>query len=341
MKEAVDTYIAAKIVSTDPLITISGTNRAAPLGIASVAPDLFAGRKALHLLHHTWNLVQGDANWIAAAIAEAEETLPNSHFLVLASNDLEVRAVSAAGASAIMGSGLILADERIWRPAPTAYPKQFDASYVARLDKGKRHHLAAGIGRLQLIYGYELDPDKDGRKRVAEALPRASFVNHELGEGKYVFMNPQQVTERLARSSVGLCLSAVEGCMRASIEYMLCGLAVVSTPAIGGRDRYFVGSYTRIVEDTPEAVARAVTELVRQNFDPMRIRQHIGEIIAFERHNLRLTLNAIVEKQFGVAERFATVEPLLGSISGARHSSALYNWLQQSLGAPSDAPASP
>jgi hypothetical protein len=341
MKEAVDTYIAAKIVSTDPLITISGTNLAAPLGIASVAPDLFAGRKALHLLHHTWNLIQGDATWIAAAIAEAEETLPDSRFLILASNDLEVRAASVAGAEAIMGSGLILVDERVWRPAPTTHPRQFDASYVARLDKGKRHHLAAGIGRVQLIYGYELDAAKDGRQRVAEALPRATFVNHELGEGKYVFMSPQDVTERLARSSVGLCLSAVEGCMRASIEYMLCGLAVVSTPAVGGRDRYFVGSYTRIVEDNPEAVAKAVTELARQNFDPMRIRQHIGEIIAFERHNLRLALNAIVEKQFGIVGRFRTIEPLLGSISSARHSSALYKWLQQALGDQPADPASP
>jgi glycosyltransferase involved in cell wall biosynthesis len=47
------------------------------------------------------------------------------------------------------------------------------------------------------------------------------------------------VNQGLARAVVGLCLSTVEGSNYASMEYMLAGLPIVSTPSIGGREVYF------------------------------------------------------------------------------------------------------
>jgi glycosyltransferase involved in cell wall biosynthesis len=60
--------------------------------------------------------------------------------------------------------------------------------------------------------------------------------------------------------------------MYASIEYLLCGLPVVSTRNTGGRDQYFDDLYCRTVEADPEAIAAAVEELAAQNFDPHLIR---------------------------------------------------------------------
>jgi glycosyltransferase involved in cell wall biosynthesis len=309
---AVATHIAGRIVSTEPLITFSSTNRVAPLGIVSTAPEQFAERRALHLLHHTWSLETGDAAFLCEAIRKARFDLPLSEFVLLAANDAELLAVEQAGGRAILGNGLIFTDERAWRPVPPTGTERFDAVYVARFDPEKRHQLAADVESLELIYGWELSDQKGGLERVRQLLPHARFANHQLEPHRYAYLDQQQVCARLAHARVGLCLSAVEGCMRASMEYMLSGLAVVSTRSLGGRDRFFLGSYCEVVDDTPDAVAAAVRRLAAQEFDRLRIRAHVGQLIAFERNNFRLAVNRLVEQVFGIEAMFAEVAPFVG-----------------------------
>jgi hypothetical protein len=76
----------------------------------------------------------------------------------------------------------------------------------------------------------------------------------------------------LARSHVGLCLSAVEGHMQACTEYLLCGLPVVSIPNKGARDLVLDPAYSIEAEPTPAAVAAAVQALKARQLDPHRIR---------------------------------------------------------------------
>ena len=63
------------------------------------------------------------------------------------------------------------------------------------------------------------------------------------------------------QAAVGLCLSAVEGAMYSSMEYLMAGLPIVSTPSLGGRDVYFDPDYCLIVEPEPAAIRRAVERL--------------------------------------------------------------------------------
>jgi tetratricopeptide (TPR) repeat protein len=60
--------------------------------------------------------------------------------------------------------------------------------------------------------------------------------------------------------------------MFASAEYMVCGLPVVSTRSIGGRDEYFDDRFCLICDDNPASVAAAVKEAISRNFDPNVIR---------------------------------------------------------------------
>jgi hypothetical protein len=46
--------------------------------------------------------------------------------------------------------------------------------------------------------------------------------------------------------------------MIASIEYLLCGIPVVSTRSQGGRERYLLPPFVEFVEAYPESVASAV-----------------------------------------------------------------------------------
>lgn len=60
--------------------------------------------------------------------------------------------------------------------------------------------------------------------------------------------------------------------MFASIEYLLCGLPIVSTTSIGGRDIFFSSDFSEIVEDDPSDVSRAVKELISRKIPAWEIR---------------------------------------------------------------------
>lgn len=50
--------------------------------------------------------------------------------------------------------------------------------------------------------------------------------------------------------------------MYAAAEYLLCGLPVVSTRAVGGREEWLDHPFARLVADDPAEIAAAVAELV-------------------------------------------------------------------------------
>lgn len=138
-------------------------------------------------------------------------------------------------------------------------PKIYDAVYTAQLMPFKRHELAKKIEKLMVIsYGGNLHA-------FCPELKHAEF-NRE-------FLPRQELTRKYNQSYAGLCLSAVEGAMFASCEYLLCGIPVVSTPSKGGRDEFFTKENSIIVPPESEAVALAVAHWKKQSPDPQRIRE--------------------------------------------------------------------
>jgi len=122
---------------------------------------------------------------------------------------------------------------------------------------------------LALIYG-DFIFDKDYFNKTKKLLPQAKWLNYI--NGNYKDFDSDEIANLLNRSRIGLCLSDVEGAMYASVEYMLCGLPVVSTKSIGGRDVFFDDKYVKIVDDNPEAVAKGVIEMIDRDIDPYYIR---------------------------------------------------------------------
>ena len=104
--------------------------------------------------------------------------------------------------------------------------------------------------------------------QVRAVLPRGTFTHDPPTK----YLNSWEVARNLNACRVGVCLSAVEGAMFAAVEYLLCGLPIVSTPSLGGRDVWFDPKFTRIVEPEPNAIAAAVQELIDLRLDPAAIR---------------------------------------------------------------------
>ncbi len=79
------------------------------------------------------------------------------------------------------------------------------------------------------------DDSQDYFDQVRAALPHATFTH----DPPTLYLNSWEVARKLNACRVGMCLSETEGAMFAAVEYLLCGLPVVSTPSQGGRDVWF------------------------------------------------------------------------------------------------------
>jgi hypothetical protein len=160
-------------------------------------------------------------------------------------------------------------DESVFRPEPQVV-REFDAVMNARFWKNgdgtelKRHHLTGKIERLALLDPVFWSTDTSQREKYAQR-DNCRFINHKR-------LSPAQVADVLRRTHVGLALSAREGVCRASSEYLLTGLPVVSTDSVGGRDVWYDDYNAIIVSPTEEDVLTAVRELKNVPRDARRIR---------------------------------------------------------------------
>ena len=160
-------------------------------------------------------------------------------------------------------------DESVFCP-DTQVAKQYDAVINARFWKTgdgselKRHHLTSKIERLALLDPVFWTNDGELRERYAQHS-NCKFINHQR-------LPPARVADVLRRAHAGLALSGREGVCRASSEYLLTGLPVVSTHSVGGRDVWYEDYNSIIVPATEEAVFAAVETLKNRPKDPHKIR---------------------------------------------------------------------
>jgi glycosyltransferase involved in cell wall biosynthesis len=179
------------------------------------------------------------------------------HLLVNAKDEDRVRKIFL-----IRGAHLshnLYINEHLYQPANE--PKIYDAVYTAQFAAFKRLSLAKQVERLMVIsYGGDLHafcPDLQHAEFNREFLPRP------------------ELARKYNQAYSGLCLSAQEGAMLASCEYLLCGIPVVSTPSKGGRDEFFSPHNSIIVPPDPERVAKAVQQWKAAPPDPAKIRAEV------------------------------------------------------------------
>ena len=98
--------------------------------------------------------------------------------------------------------------------------------------------------------------------------------------------------------------------MAASVEYMLCGLPIVSTPNTGGRNVFFDNRHAVIVEPTPEAVAAGVRQMISRKIPRHEVREAVLEKMRDHRRRFVQLIDDILES-FGHPRTFAKEFPKL------------------------------
>lgn len=304
-----------QLLSYKPLVSYSSLsfNQVNLVDLAKQMPEVFDQKIGLHFLATTWHCENGIARSVVQAVKQAEAALPGHVFVVLSGSETDTLLLSEAGVRTVTANSGIFINERICNVSDAREPGvgQFDAVYNARFATLKRHYLAKKVESLMLIYshaGIEEEENELVVEKAKQMFPTAFFANRELHPGAHQHLSPAMVARLLGHAKTGLILSAQEGACRASMEYLLCGLPVVSTESIGGRERYYGAPYAKVVKGDPDAVAQGVRTMVQANLDRAAIRRHIGEIIGFERHVFLLCVNNAVKHYLGVPELFKNFE---------------------------------
>jgi glycosyltransferase involved in cell wall biosynthesis len=166
-----------------------------------------------------------------------------------------------------------LADERPFT-VMNEVTKRYDAIYNAVMAPFKRHALAVNVPNLAIVT-YFTSGSEPYFNRTREELAHAAWLNF-AGRSPHVdaykMIAQNDLARHLNEARVGLCLSAKEGAMFASIEYLLCGLSIVTTPSIGGRDVFFDPDYVATVDADPAAVGEGVRRMCERAVPPSHVR---------------------------------------------------------------------
>jgi glycosyltransferase involved in cell wall biosynthesis len=296
----------ASLLSCDPLIIHTWPTLAFPVGCASALGPLLRHRKAHFLIAPPWTAeLPANHEFMGERMRSYALDHPLHRLTFLGNTDRETRLMAEAGFEAITVNHNCLTNDAAFRPLADVSPI-YDAVYNARLSPFKRHELAAEIERLALIFyaaDYTAPQFHAEHARLSALMPHATFVNRLASHGCDM-LNPDGVNAILAQSSTGLCLSPVEGAMRASIEYLFAGLPVVSTPSIGGRDVYFDDEYCIIADPDPRSIRDAVKALVARAVPRERVRARTLARVEADRARYIAFVQSLIDEAGG-RENFA------------------------------------
>ena len=234
----------------------------------ALALAVAGGRTCQVLVRPSWN-VPG----ISAEVARADQWLrsqhPNVKLTCLVPTEADADHLAGLGVATVHTHNLALVDEQIFYPEP-GVAKRYKAVHIAQAGAFKRHHLAQGVSNLALVTyagmaGEELVAD------VARKYRDLGFVNYTEADG-HRWLDGAELRGVIGSAYCGLILSEEEGPNNASMEYFLCGVPLVTTPARGGREVMYDPRHVAIVAAKPEAVEAAVATFAAVAPDPQEIR---------------------------------------------------------------------
>lgn len=296
--------VMGRLLHRDPPIVFGPNLGHDQLAPASRIAPLLGDRPAWTLIVVHWSLeVAAHRRALVADWQAFARAYPRHKLLVLCNTEAERALLAAEGVRSAHCNHNMLVDERVFDVMP-GRAVEFDAVYNARLEPYKRHHLARDVARLALIYSEFERSAPDYVAAVRAALPQAVFVNEAIAHStyarpaharaaalinrvlaarRYTTLTQQTVVDAYNSAATGLCLSEVEGAMYASMEYLLAGLPVVTTPSIGGRDHFFHPDYALSVAPDPAAVRDGVAAMIRRAIPRAQIRAAVLDRVRAER----------------------------------------------------------
>lgn len=225
------------------------------------------------------------------------KTYPNVNIIICANDTISFDCVNNLGIdniSAILCNHNATIDRNRF-VIDESTQKVWNSVYTATLRPCKRHFLSYHLSNICYLTNGQCGPN--GKSDTYDDLHQNQKNNFTLAHQP---MKCRDMPIFYNLSKVGLCLSKKEGAMFSSIEYLLCGLPVVSTKNTGGRDEFFTDKNCIFAEDNPESVKDCVNKWLN-NYPSLKERYEIREdaILMQKTHTkvLKNKVKEIAEKQ--------------------------------------------
>lgn len=181
-------------------------------------------------------------------------------------------------------------------------PKQYDFIYNAAFTPYKRHDLCLDLQNGVLVtyepmnnnFRYEGKHLEEYYEFMIQQLQQYNFLPNVF-MSNYRFLDTDEICKLMNKSYCGLCLSSIEGAMGTSMEYLLCGLPVITTPNYGGRN-YFLKSTNSITINSKTELKDTI-QLIKRNHDAMKsldIRLDAITNITLMRKTVYITLKNLI-----------------------------------------------
>lgn len=255
--------IQGTLFSKDPyIIYLLWVPREDSFGFDELQATL-SGKKAYFLLNVMWSVEapwdsQHAADWVSKRVSYSEHRI-----IFMCNSKQEVSALLSKGLEAHLVHQNSFVDPLLFSVQHET--KVFSAIYNAAIASYKRHELIRDIpGKVGLV---TRAVDRDYYIDKVHPLKNIEPIN--FNEDCHVrWVNKDELNKYYSQSFCGLCLSAKEGAMWAAIEYLLCGIPVVTTPALGGRDYFFNPLNSILVDDDSEAIAQGVKVCMERHSIP-------------------------------------------------------------------------
>jgi glycosyltransferase involved in cell wall biosynthesis len=251
-------------------------------------------KKDIHIICGVWWSIETPRRLfkIIFVILRNRVLYPKIKVSILCNTKREKKLLSFFNIDSVYCNQNCFIDEKVFTIVP-GVERRFNAVYNAVLNDFKRHALASDImGQIAFVtYRFENTTYKE---YLDKKLNNITWLNYLPGK-QPIFLDNEALVEIYNESYTGLALSAVEGSMYASCEYLLCGIPVVSTNSKGGRDVFF-NEYNSIIADAvPEKIALAVERLTSANKDPMAIRTTAISLMQQHRKQFIKHVNRILQ----------------------------------------------
>lgn len=273
----------AKMINKEPMIVIGGNGNGLLGPARAIGRRLPAKQRVLYLINFWQALDYTSAKNIGYELRDWKAAYPDQHFLFLANDLLQLEYLKRAGIPSILGNHNLFVSEKTYQVDQAHPERKFDAIYNGRMSPMKRHELCSQLQSVAFLYYFMPARVYERYDRVREMVPQATYLNGDPHEGKYRHFDKKQCVYWYNRSRVGLCLSASEGAMLSSMEYLMCGVPVLTTKNLGGRSHFFRPEFSVEVDADPTSIAKGVEMLVARNLDPDEVRADALRIVHYER----------------------------------------------------------
>lgn len=277
--------VNAAVISRDPLIITVGNNPDDRfLGHARIIAEHY-GLKKFYIFvtpqFSIWQKPETDKVERVEAIKQFLIDYPQAEVVYLCNEGIEMEVFRDTGLQAVHINQNAFIDENLFYPVETS--KKYDAIYVGQLQEFKRHELSKLIKKIAFVY---YGRNFDYLDKIRTDVPQADFLNGmpiELGGDGNRSLKSWEMSVAYNQSRVGLCLSKVEGAMYAAVEYLLCGIPVVTTHNFGGRNDFLDTHNSITVNADKDDVFEAVQHFVQNPSSPEKIRHGALEKMTFHR----------------------------------------------------------